>query len=36
MDIKRKEEFLNYIYSTIAQANFRLHGYVVDKEGIKV
>jgi predicted AAA+ superfamily ATPase len=33
MDKKRKEEFLNYIHRAIAQTNFRLHGYVVDREG---
>jgi len=33
MDIKRIKEFFNYIQSTIAQTNFRLHGYAVDREG---
>jgi len=33
MDIKRKKEFFNYIQSNIAQTNFRLHGYAVDREG---
>ncbi len=34
MDIKMKEEFLNYIRTAIAQTNFRLRGYVVNSNGI--